>query len=395
MYVEHFGLKEQPFGATPDPRFLYCSPAHAEALAALHYGLSERRGLLVLTARPGMGKTTLLHYLLEHWKDRARTAFLFQTPRSPEQMMAAVLEDLGLACNSGWAESCRLLHAAALECRRQGKRLVLVFDEAQDMPAALLEQIRLLSNFETPEEKLIEIVLAGQPSLAERLKAPEWEQLRQRVAVWAELVELDDAEVRRYVEHRLRVAGSKRKRLFTRSALAWLARQSQGVPRNINTLCFEALSSAFAEGKKKVGERQVRRVVDGESRTRVVPGPLRWAAVSATGILAVGLLAGAVRFPDRVPVLVDAVSALVTPAAPAFTAASEAPPAPAELVRIGPCDTLEQVALRKYARWDPQVWEQIQKANPGVSDPDEVTDGRLLFFPPARQIPRGAGQAAP
>lgn len=298
MILEHFGFREQPFGTTPDPRFLYFSAAHAEALAALHYGLNQRRGFLVLIAPPGAGKTTLLHYLLERWKGRAEIALVFHPPETRELMIAAVLEDLGLASAGAYAEGRRLLHALALDCCRRGKRLLLVFDEAQNIPPAVLEEIRLLSNFETSKEKLIEIVLAGQSGLAERLQSPELEQLRQRIGVWAAIGPLDRSEVRRYVEHRLRVAGCERPRLFTRGALERLAQSSQGIPRNINALCFEALSSVFAEGKRRVEERQIPQKSPELASSEVRYGRplprLRWVTAAATVALgAAVLLAGA------------------------------------------------------------------------------------------------------
>lgn len=298
MYLEHFGLREQPFGPTPDPKFLYCSPEHAEALAALHYGISERRGFAALIGPPGMGKTTLLYYLLERWKGRAQTAFVFHPPETREQMMAAVLEDLGLAPTGNYCADRRRLQNLALECVRVRKRLLLVFDEAQRIPLEVLEEIRLLSNLETPQEKLIEVVLAGQPALADRLGEVEAEQLRQRIAVWARLGPLDCDEVSRYVEHRLRVAGCKAADLLARSALALVARRSDGVPRRINALCFEALSSAFAQGKKRARPSHVPGSVAAPQPARGVRR-VRW-VTAATVLLAAGaLLAGA--YLERAP----------------------------------------------------------------------------------------------
>lgn len=298
MYLEHFGLREQPFSPTPDPKFLYCSPEHAEALASLHYGITERRGFAVLIAPPGMGKTTLLHYLLDRWKVRAQTAFVFHPPETREQMIAAVLEDLGVAATGSYLEDRRRLHNLALDCARSRKRLLLVFDEAQNIPPPVLEEIRLLSNFETAHEKLIEIILAGQPALAERLDAAASEQLQQRIAVWARLRPLSRDEVCRYVEHRLRVAGCKGANLFAGSALRLLARESQGIPRRINALCFEALSSAFAQGKKRVRERHVLYALPGPAGLRGAgPGArkVRW-VTAATVVLAAGALLAGVYF---------------------------------------------------------------------------------------------------
>jgi general secretion pathway protein A len=297
MYLEHFGLLEQPFGVTPDPKFLYFSAEHAEALAALHYGLTERRGLLVLTAAPGAGKTTLLHYLVEHWKEKAQTAFVIRPPETRDQMMASVLEDLGLAPARDFAEGRRALQNLALECHAQGRRLLLVFDEAQTIPEAVLEEIRLLSNFETPEVKLIEIILAGQPELAAQLDSPRYEPLGQRALVRAHIGPLDKEEVRRCVEHRLRVAG-REKRIFSRRALRLAAEASQGIPRKVNAVCFEALGSAFAAGRNRVGEPEIRSAAMAAGMALPLQNagwpvaPVGWAAALA----AIVLFAGAARF---------------------------------------------------------------------------------------------------
>jgi len=402
MYEKHFKLREQPFGSTPDPKFLYFSPEHAEALAALHYGLMERRGLQVLSARAGMGKTTLLHYLLERWKGRAETAFVFHPPETREQMIAAVLRDLGLKPDPDYGQSCRLLHALAVESRRQGKRLFLIFDEAQHLAPALLEEIRLLSNFESPEEKWIEIILAGQPALEQRLASEECEQLRQRLSICARLREIDAADVRRYVEHRLRVAGRQRGRLFTRRAFSLLAEASQGIPRNINAICFEALSLAWAEGKQMIGEREIRQAVS-EIRQTARPAPaslaqraprrLRWAGGMAALGLLVGALAAREHLRPRPPAARPAEPATVaaTAAAPSAgepTAApmsgvqpSQATAAEEERLLVQPSETLQQIALRKYGRWNLQILEQIQKGNPWLRDPDRLPAGRILVLP--------------
>jgi general secretion pathway protein A len=340
MYERHFGFREEPFGVTPDPKFLYCSAQHAEALAALHYGLAEGRGILVLTAGPGRGKTTLLYRLLEHWRDRAEVAFLFRAPETREQLLAALLEDLGIAPEPGYAQNWRRLESYALECRRKGRRLVLLFDEAQGMPDAVLEEIRLLSNLEAPDEKLVEIVLAGQPALTERLAAEGHEQLRQRVGGWTQIATLDKFDVRRYLEHRLRIAGRTRGRLLTRKALAALAEASGGIPRNINSICFEALSQAFAEGRKRINEDALRQAAGGVTppleRAAVphgLPGPgrpgLGWMAAAITAGVLLGALAANLYFPDRR-------GERLVPAWPFWkaTAVSAAPPSMVREVRV-------------------------------------------------------------
>ena len=378
MYARHFGFREDPFGAAPNPKFLYFSQEHAEALAALHYGLVERRGLLVLVARPGMGKTTLLHHLVERWKDKADIVFLYRPPETREQMIAAVLEDLGLAPGSSYAENCGRLRDQVAESRRRGRRLLLVFDEAQGIPPEVLEEIRRLSNLETPEEKLMDIILAGQPGLA-----LEGEALRQRVAIWAQIRELDAAEVRRYVEHRMRVAGRQRGRVFTRRALRTVADLSAGIPRNINTICFQALSAALAEGKKRVGQTELQPAKHERPR-------FRWAAAAGV-LLVVGAAVGAGQWrpaPTRA-------RTATAPSWAAPTTVSAAPlPVPAPIpatrprlpepdrVRVERGDTMRQIALRQYGRWNPQIWQVIHKSNPDLTDPGQLRAGQVLVLPP-------------
>ena len=317
MYLEHFGFREQPFGPTPDPRFLYFSAEHAEALAALHYGVTERRGLLALVAPPGMGKTTLLRHLLDRWKDRADTAFVLRPPETRQAMIAAVLDDLGITPTGRYPDDCQLLEERALSCRRRGGRLILVFDEAQGIPDAVLDEIRLLTNFESPQQKLIEVILAGQLTLVERIGSERSEQLRQRVVVWTRITRLPADEVPRYVEHRLKIAGTGRRRLFSRAALDLVARASQGIPREINTLCFNALVSAFVAGKKRVEASHVQQAIaarsipDAEERFRPALGR-RWLRTAATLVLAAGALVAGLYFETARALPVHAWQALQT-----------------------------------------------------------------------------------
>ncbi len=311
MYLEHFGFREEPFGATPQPKFLYFSPDHAEALASLHYGLLERRGVAAVVAGPGMGKTTLLRHLAEIWKDRAEIAFVFPPPETREQLLASVLDALGLDPAADSRTAYRLLGQRGVECRRKGKRLLLLFDEAQAIPPAVLEEIRLLTTLETPEEKLLEIILAGQPVLLGRLGGAVEDPLRQRVALAARIGRLDAAEVRRYVEHRLRLAGCKSGGLFTNRALAALAQLSGGVPRIINAICFEALSSAWAAARRRIDDREIRSAAAAldparaaRIRKRRFGWKLRWAA--ALALLAAGAAAGRFYWLHRGPVRTEA-----------------------------------------------------------------------------------------
>jgi general secretion pathway protein A len=262
MFLKFFGLREQPFGVTPDPRFLYLSPAHREALASLYYGIESGRGFLALIAKPGMGKTTLLFHLLEKFRTTARTAFLFQTQCTSREFMRFLLAELGY--ETGDHDFVRMheeFNRHLLQEARAGNRFIVVVDEAQNLDASVLETIRLLSDFETPRAKLLQIVLAGQPELADKLASRPLAQLRQRVSLLNGLKSLSAAETKNYVQHRLKVAGYQGEGVFTLPAMAAIADFTEGIPRNINNFCFNALSLAFAMRQKTVDAAIVQEVI--------------------------------------------------------------------------------------------------------------------------------------
>jgi general secretion pathway protein A len=262
MFLKFFGLREQPFGVTPDPRFLYLSPAHREALASLYYGIETGRGFLALIAKPGMGKTTLLFHLLEKFRTTARTAFLFQTQCTSREFMRFLLAELGYETKDhDFVRMHEEFNKHLLQEARAGHRFIVVVDEAQNLDASVLETIRLLSDFETPRAKLLQIVLAGQPELADKLASRHLAQLRQRVSLLNGLQPLSVEETKNYIEHRLRVAGYQGQELFTAQALAAIASFTEGVPRNINNFCFNAMSLAFALRQTTVDTAIVQEVI--------------------------------------------------------------------------------------------------------------------------------------
>ena len=260
--LDFFGLREQPFGVTPDPGYLYLTASHREALASLIYGIESKRGFSVLIAEPGMGKTTLLFYLLDKLKSTARTAFLFRPDSNIKELLESLLLDLGLDANpEDVPQMHETLKTALLEDLEAGKHFVWVIDEAQDLEPSVLESVRLLSNFETPASKLMHILLAGQPGLSERLANPEMLQLHQRIATFAQLSPLSEREVSDYIRFRIRRGGGNGEALFSQEARAFIAQASLGIPRNINSLCFACLSLAFAEGQKLVRPEIVSQVL--------------------------------------------------------------------------------------------------------------------------------------
>jgi type II secretory pathway predicted ATPase ExeA len=263
MLLDFYGLREQPFGMTPDPAYLYGSRTHVGALAALSFGIQDSRGFLALIAEPGMGKTTLLYQLLEELRDSARTVFVFQTQCDSRELLQYILQDLNInAQGMGLVAMHNKLNEVLFETMFARKRFVLVVDEAQNLKNSVLETVRLLSNFETHHTKLLQIVLAGQPKLAAKLAQPQLSQLRQRIAVLSHLEPLTAAETEHYVDHRLKVAGYCGKPLFEPSAVSLIAQGSRGIPRNINNICYSSLLLAYVRGDGKVTEGTVRRAIE-------------------------------------------------------------------------------------------------------------------------------------
>ncbi len=248
MYESFFGLKESPFNVTPDPRFIYFSRHHLEALSALLYGIESRRGFIEITGEIGAGKTTLCRTLLKEIHGRTHSAFIFNPKLSEMEILQVIVEDLGVVPNGrrrkDYFDS---LNRFLLQELEKGNNAVLIIDEAQNLSPRALEQIRLLSNLETTREKLLQIVLVGQPELRTLLARPELAQLRQRITVRYHLPALSLEETGKYISHRLRVAGSE-ERFFTPEAIEKIFERANGIPRLINVLADRALLGAFAKG---------------------------------------------------------------------------------------------------------------------------------------------------
>jgi N-acetylmuramoyl-L-alanine amidase/type II secretory pathway predicted ATPase ExeA len=261
VFLDFYNLRQQPFGVTPDPTYLYASRTHREALAALSEGVKDGRGFLALIAEPGMGKTTLLYQLLENLRETARTAYLFQTQCDGREFFQYLLGELGIDTQGmGLVAMHNKLNEILFAEMLAGKRFVLVVDEAQNLDDSVLETIRLLSNFETWNTKLLQIVLAGQPELADKLAQPRLSQLLQRITVLNHLEPLSPFETGGYIDHRLKVAGYCGEPLFAAEALALVAHESGGVPRRINKLCFNALSEGHAQGQQQITREIVAKI---------------------------------------------------------------------------------------------------------------------------------------
>lgn len=264
MYKSYFGLKANPFNPNPDPRFLFLTGATREALAALAYGIRNRKGFLLLTGEVGTGKTTLINRLLE-WlsEEKVATAFIFNSRLNEGEFFDFVLNDFGIQCESR-DKSQRLirLNQWLIDRYRERRAAVLIVDEAQNLSNDVLEEIRLLTNMETTQEKLLQIVLSGQPELDEKLRDPSLRQLRQRITIRCSTAPLSREEMQSYVTERLRVAGANGVPIFSVEAVDAVYKHSQGIPRIANLLCEHSLINAFVDQVRPIPAR----IVDEVSR---------------------------------------------------------------------------------------------------------------------------------
>lgn len=350
MYLKHFGFQQPPFAINPDPRFLYLSPKHQEALAHLLYGLGEGGGFVMLSGEVGTGKTTLCFTLLEHMGENIDVALILNPRLNGFELLASLCDELHVAYDR-LSESRKLLidrlNQFLLANHARGRRTVAVIDEAQNLSVEVLEQIRLLTNLETPTTKLLQIVLVGQPELPELLGRPELRQVDQRITARYHLGSLDAMETRNYIRHRLTVAGGA-PNLFSVAAIRAVARLSRGVPRLINVICDRALLGAYTRDRGTVDRRIVEKAYR-EAYDRTAPAA-RISAAAAGLFLA---LAGASIYSagpwhatgqpkEHASAETPAVARTIDTAAPLAVAAPEskgqetAPPVDAPMVQTAP-----------------------------------------------------------
>ena len=424
MVLNYYSLSRQPFGVAPDPRFLLMGRTHGEALASLMYGLQEERGFVALVAPPGMGKTTLLFRLLETLRVRARTVFLFQTQCGPEDFCRQLVRDLGLVPGPDRPSIHDQLNQVLLDEARAGRSFVLIVDEAQGLKPSVLETIRLLSDFETPDRKLLQIVLAGQLGLADTLMRQDMEQLRQRVSIIAHLRPFNQQEVAEYVGHRLKVADYQGDSLFTEEALELIAVGSEGIPRNINNICFNALSTGYALKKKRIGRDIVEEVLV-DLKIEALPqkksvGPLSYRPKSSFVVPALPslrlllpkrkkLLAGTALMTAALAVAAfghnwnSIVSSLRPRSVTEFPSATQRneqtlaqlptllslPASESEVagrivspvVVVAPGETLCQISKRYLGTYSSATITTLQALNPTLTSPDHIEVGQQIHLP--------------
>ncbi len=290
MYTAYFGLTEAPFSMTPDPRYLYMSERHRDALAHLLYGVGEGGGFVQLTGEVGTGKTTLCRCLLEQLPPRVDVALILNPRLTDIELLAAVCDELRISYPAGTTSGklfVDALYRHLLDAHAQGRRTVLIVDEAQDLVTDVLEQIRLLTNLETATRKLLQIILIGQPELIRLLDKEELRQLAQRVTARYHLLAFSEDDTRVYIVHRLRIAGQK-KEIFTDGAMRAVHGAARGIPRLINAICDRALLGAYTQDQHRVTAATVRRAASEVLGETLTPRPARrWQWVSAAVLVAV------------------------------------------------------------------------------------------------------------
>jgi general secretion pathway protein A len=282
MYKAFFGLKDNPFNVNPDPRYLYFTKEIEEALSGLKYGVQKRKGFITLTGEVGTGKTTLVNRLLD-WLhgEKVRTAFLFNSRMNTSQLFDFILAEFGIACESRTkSQQLMRLNQWLLDRFRAGETTVLIVDEAQNLTYPVLEEIRLLTNLETSTEKLLQIVLSGQPELEEKLKLPQLRQLRQRIMLRCKTMPLSKEQTSDYIVERLRIAGADGTPIFGPEAVEVIHQYSVGIPRVVNLLCEHSLINAYVEQQRPITAKTVEDVAHEFQLDEVAPN----ATVSATRV---------------------------------------------------------------------------------------------------------------
>lgn len=365
MYTSFFGLGEKPFAITPDPRYLFMSERHAEALAHLLYGITEAGGFIQLTGEVGTGKTTIVRSLLERMPGHADVAVILNPQLTPVEFVLTICEELGIFMRDEDATSIKdlvdLLNRRLLEANAKGRRIVVIVDEAQNLTPATLEQVRLLTNLETASKKLLQIILIGQPELRELLDRVELRQLAQRITGRYHLAPLSRSETASYVNHRLKVAGAAGE-IFSNAALREVHRLSGGVPRIINVICDRALLGAFTQEQHRIGPGMIREAASEVSGRPVNPPWMKLLVGSAGSVAVLGLALGIwqlTRTTDAEepiatdqPAVVEAAPVQVAQAAPALPPAPPRPQDVAEVLveKVGMTNT-ESAFSQLFALW--------------------------------------------
>jgi general secretion pathway protein A len=292
MYQDFYRLRKEPFHITPDPEFLFLSPSHKQALGSIVYGVRNRKGFVVITGEVGVGKTTILRSYLEGVaKQKTKVVYIFNANVSFKNLLKTIYKELGLDAKTGdTVEMLNDLYQILMEEYRQGNTVLLIVDEAQNMPIETLENLRMLSNLETSKDKLIQIVLIGQYEFDEILNLHELRQLKQRIVIRSTIIPLSEKESMAYIKHRLDKAALNGSPVFTKGALKRIIKEAKGIPRYLNILCDNALITGFGYKKRPVNVKIVDEVITDYNGGEKEPSLLKWVITSAAVLLFIVLL---------------------------------------------------------------------------------------------------------
>jgi general secretion pathway protein A len=418
MYASFYKLKKEPFHITPDPEFLFLSPSHKEALGSIVYGVGHRKGFVLITGEVGVGKTTILRsYLEEIDRTKLKILYIFNSNVTFQGLLKTIFTELGIIdLTDDVFEMVNQLHYALIEEYKKGFTVVLIIDEAQNMPVETLENIRLLSNLETSTDKLIQIVFSGQPEFEQKLEQKELRQLKQRIAVKATIRPLTAEESRAYIMHRLTKASAENAALFTDSALRKIIKEAHGIPRLINILCENAFITALGYREGRITSKIVKEVISDFSGTKKKP-ILKIALAALTLVLA--MVSGLLFFNDKdqaisltgkstLPIVtnqdnaktakehIGTVPAEQSPAEPPSSSKpTETLPSPdqtelpvVKVVKKG--DTLSRLVEEVYGFSNRKLLYYVRENNAAINDVDRIMVGERILFP-AREKERGRG----
>ena len=416
MYLDFYLLKKEPFHVTPDPEFLFLSPSHKAALRTLVYGVEERQGFVALLGEVGLGKTTILRSYLERVdQSQLKPIHLIHPNLSFRELLHTLCQECGLeGTTENIAETITRLHHVLIGEYQQGRNVALLVDEAQHMPLETLEQLLLLSNLETSTQKLLQIVLVGQPELEAKLNAQALRQLKQRLVIRATIVPLTAEESRDYILYRLAKVRLVDNPIFTRGALQAIITQAQGIPRVLNTLCTNALIQGFVNGQPRISVKIAQEVIAEYTGKKPRQGWRPWVAVAVAGALALlavwhwgspyaHSLFAKLHLPRATPSgtlpetpaggrdsgPLGSASTPFLPLEPAKEAAFP-PPEPSAFPQMAPVDVriiqkgdrIAQVAREVYGVSNPAVFAWIKQNNPHLQNVNRLKVGMQLTFPP-------------
>ena len=405
MYLNYFSLKKEPFNITPDPELLFLSPSHKEALAAVIYGVRQRKGFITIIGEVGVGKTTIIRSFLEKIdKEQVKTIYIFNSNISFKALLKTIYQNMGHTPESDDVfDMINQLHRILINEYKEGRNVVLIVDEIQNMPVATLENLRMLSNLETAKDKLIQIVFSGQPEFAEKLGLHVLRQLNQRIAVKVKILPLTPAESIAYIHHRLSRTTREDIQLFTKGALNAIITKAGGIPRIINILCDNCLITTFGKQQKQVTAKVAREIIRDLQGEAAQPRPWwRTAVLVPLVIAALGVwmygekkpdssssgAGGAVALPGAVAT--EAEKPRPVPATAAITEKRAEPrPVSAEPERIAETtmriarrgDTLAKLTLEKYGMVNKRLLQLVKQYNPTIDDINVIQEGREIRFP--------------